>query len=24
LHREEELLFVHGSARNPLNEYVFS
>jgi predicted phosphodiesterase len=23
LHREEELLFVHGSARNPLNEYVF-
>jgi predicted phosphodiesterase len=23
LHREGELLFVHGSARNPLNEYVF-
>jgi predicted phosphodiesterase len=22
-HREESLLFVHGSARNPLNEYVF-
>jgi len=22
-HREEGLLFVHGSARNPLNEYVF-
>jgi len=22
-HREGELLFVHGSARNPLNEYVF-
>lgn len=22
-HREENLLFVHGSARNPLNEYVF-
>ena len=22
-HREEKLLFVHGSARNPLNEYVF-
>lgn len=23
LHRENGLLFVHGSARNPLNEYVF-
>jgi predicted phosphodiesterase len=23
VHREEKLLFVHGSARNPLNEYVF-
>lgn len=23
MRREEELLFVHGSARNPLNEYVF-
>jgi predicted phosphodiesterase len=23
LHREEEYLFVHGSASNPLNEYVF-
>jgi len=23
LHREEGYLFVHGSARNPLNEYVF-
>src|SRR5947207_1057511 len=23
LHREGEVLFVHGSARNPLNEYVF-
>ena len=23
LHRENDLLFVHGSARNPLNEYVF-
>jgi predicted phosphodiesterase len=22
-HREQQLLFVHGSARNPLNEYVF-
>ena len=22
-HREESILFVHGSARNPLNEYVF-
>jgi len=22
-HREERVLFVHGSARNPLNEYVF-
>lgn len=22
-HREDKLLFVHGSARNPLNEYVF-
>lgn len=22
-HREDSLLFVHGSARNPLNEYVF-
>src|SRR5262249_53872185 len=22
-HREDGLLFVHGSARNPLNEYVF-
>jgi predicted phosphodiesterase len=22
-HREEQILFVHGSARNPLNEYVF-
>jgi len=22
-HREENFLFVHGSARNPLNEYVF-
>lgn len=22
-HREENILFVHGSARNPLNEYVF-
>lgn len=22
-HREEDILFVHGSARNPLNEYVF-
>ena len=22
-HRENEVLFVHGSARNPLNEYVF-
>ena len=23
MHKEEGLLFVHGSARNPLNEYVF-
>ncbi len=23
VHREPDLLFVHGSARNPLNEYVF-
>ncbi|MSR30215.1 MAG: metallophosphoesterase [Gemmataceae bacterium] len=23
MHRQEEFLFVHGSARNPLNEYVF-
>ncbi|WP_437184875.1 metallophosphoesterase family protein [Planctomicrobium sp. SH668] len=23
MHREDRLLFVHGSARNPLNEYVF-
>ena len=23
MHRENDLLFVHGSARNPLNEYVF-
>jgi diadenosine tetraphosphatase ApaH/serine/threonine PP2A family protein phosphatase len=23
IHREDGLLFVHGSARNPLNEYVF-
>jgi predicted phosphodiesterase len=23
MHREGDLLFVHGSARNPLNEYVF-
>src|SRR5262249_56228630 len=23
IHREDEFLYVHGSARNPLNEYVF-
>jgi predicted phosphodiesterase len=23
IHREDSILFVHGSARNPLNEYVF-